>query len=76
MNRTELEKAGIDELRFEHYGWDCMLWFNEDDNGWVVEELRKAVHYRVGVIPLADFPDVIYGNPEDWLIETAKKIIG
>lgn len=71
MNRTELEKAGIDELRFEHGGWNYLLWFNEDDDGWVVEELRK----KVGIIPLADFPEVIRNTPEDWLVETAKKII-
>lgn len=67
----ELERQGFDELRFEHCGWPCFLWFDDKNDGWVVEQCRK----RVGFIPYGDFPEIIYCNPEDWLKYEAGRII-
>lgn len=71
QNYDYLNSWHLAELRFEHNGWDCFLWFSDDNQGWIVEELRKPV----GIIPWADFPDVINGTPEEWLAETAGRII-
>lgn len=64
----ELEKSGLAELRFGDNGF---LWFSDENQGWIVESYRKPV----GIILWADFPEVINGNPENWLAETAEQII-
>ena len=76
MNETpvdyyELHSWGLAELRFEHDVFDGLISFDDEQQAWIVEYKRKPV----GIIPWSDFPEVIAGNPEDWLIETAGRII-
>ena len=68
INHDYLHSWGLAELRFGDNGF---LWFSDENQGWIVESYRKPV----GIIAWSDFPEVIYGEPEDWLTEQAEKII-
>lgn len=68
QNYDYLNSWGLAELRFGDNGF---LWFSDDNQGWIVESYRKPV----GIIAWSDFPDVINGTPEEWLAETAGRII-
>ena len=66
-----MNDKNLEEFYFEHDDRRGIIWFDDNQQAWNVEYKGK----NIGTIPFSEMPEIIYGMPENWLIEKAVAMV-